>query len=445
MAQGSITPSKPSAGERLEALVAETWFWEGYFARRSIGLKRHYEPEPVQVTDLDLLAYDFDPHLRRRKYIGEAKGGKSKSVPRPLDRTIWLRGLSELVQADRAELVTALRVSPRVRQLAAGLDVTVQTVGDVKRRRAIGRIDDVADQGSHGEDIVSLLISAGRHCSTDPELERAYWFLRSDVWFLDAWTATKQSIGLIRQLAARWTPGVADEDTQFLRWGFAEAVSVFTVNAVTLAGFSLQIDQDHFRSTAKERLSEGIVPPQYQKRLSDAIDRYIGGVLEQVRAPAAARLEAMGAFEPTPPDYWESLVELASRLAATPQITRLLPRQIDLVAYETVVRQRTIEVATANRLPLDDDGSRMIRQVVAFLKGQAGLPGDVADAIGKGTPMMSIEVGQVTEDIQESAVLENGAAGSSDLEEDYQSNGESEDRNTNSREESTTQGALPIE
>ncbi|MFV1992163.1 MAG: DNA-binding response regulator, partial [Acidimicrobiales bacterium] len=70
--------------------MAQLWFWEGHYARRGIDLRRHYHPEPLIVTDLDLLAYDFSSMLRRSKTIGEVKSGKSKNAPKPLDRIIWL-------------------------------------------------------------------------------------------------------------------------------------------------------------------------------------------------------------------------------------------------------------------------------------------------------------------------------------------------------------------
>ncbi|MFD0691634.1 hypothetical protein [Actinomadura fibrosa] len=37
--------------------------------------------EPLQVTDLDLFAIDFDPHLASRRTIGEVESGKGRSAP----------------------------------------------------------------------------------------------------------------------------------------------------------------------------------------------------------------------------------------------------------------------------------------------------------------------------------------------------------------------------
>jgi hypothetical protein len=375
------SPERANLGDELEARVAELWFWEGFFARRAVNLQRHYEPEPLQVTDLDLLAYDFDPRLTRRKLIGEVKGGTGRSAPKPLERVIWLHGLADLVGADGAEMITAMALSRRTRELAAGLGVTAQTKADLERREKAARVAEVADLGSHGVQAVGRMKAVHRHCASDPELERAFWFLRSEVWFLDPWSAVKRVIGLVRQLAKRWTPQVADNDANALRWLFSEAVVVFTVNVIVLAGEAMRVDTGQFHALAVERLAEGVAPTHYMRRLSDAVDKYVGGLLATVDAPAAVRAEAVGAFQPRPPDFTDPLVELIGRLAVIPSVTRRLGRQVDLVVFERVVHRREPPQRALLRLGIDEAAGRAMRQMAAFLRGQAGLPDGLARAL----------------------------------------------------------------
>jgi hypothetical protein len=361
--------------------VAQLWFWEGFFARRAVNLQRRYDPELLQVTDLDLFAYDFDPRLTRRKLIGEVKGGTGRGAPKPLDRIIWLHGLADLVGADGSEMITAMRLSRRARELAAGLGVTAQTMADLERREKAARVAEVADLGSQGVQAVGRMKAVHRHCATDPELERAFWFLRSEVWFLDSWSATKRVIGLIRQLAKRWVPQVADSDANALCWLFSEAVAAFTVNVTALAGEAMRLDTDQFHALAAERLAEGMVPTQYMRRLSDAIDKYLAGVLATVNAPADVRADAVGAFQPRPPDFTDPLVELIGRLSAAPSTTRRLGRQVDLVMFERVVHRREPPRRALSRLGIGEPAGRAMRQIAAFLRGQAGLPDELARAL----------------------------------------------------------------
>lgn len=375
------SPERVDLGEQLEARVAQLWFWEGFFARRAVNLQRHYDPEPLQVTDLDLFAYDFDPRLTRRKLIGEVKGGTGRGAPKPLDRIIWLHGLADLVGADGAEMITAMRLSRRARELAAGLGVTAQTTADLERREKAARVAEVADLGSHGVQAVGRMKAVHRHCATDPELERAFWFLRSEVWFLDSWSATKRVIGLIRQLAKRWAPQVADNDANALCWLLSEAMAAFTVNVTALAGEAMRLDADQFHALAAERLAEGMVPTHYMRRLSDAIDKYLAGVLATVNAPADVRADAVGAFQPRPPDFTDPLVELIGRLSAAPSLTRQLGRQVDLVMFERVVHRREPPHRAVSRLGIGEPAGRAMRQIAAFLRGQAGLPDELARAL----------------------------------------------------------------
>ncbi len=107
------TPTEHTAppGLLLESRVARLWFWNGYFARYGIDLKRIYDPEPLQITDLDLLAYQLGPDLASRRMIGETKGGTGKSAPRPLDRVVWLAGLVRAHRPFRVVLRSGLRPS----------------------------------------------------------------------------------------------------------------------------------------------------------------------------------------------------------------------------------------------------------------------------------------------------------------------------------------------
>jgi hypothetical protein len=378
----------------VEARVAQLWFWEGFYARSGIDLQRHFQPETLQVTDLDLLAFDFNPQLARSKYIGEVKTGTGKSAAKPLDRIIWLRGLRELVGAESAELTIAHSPSDRVREVARGLSVVAQSVSDFQRREkeAVGTFGDL---GAHGVRALQATLAVHETCRRDPELERAFWFLRSAVWFLDPFTAVKQTIDLLRRLTRRWAPRVEDDDTAALRWLFCEAASVLTLNLVTIAGLSLTVERRDFSVLVGERLAEGVVPMTEMRRLSDSIDRYIGGVLTAAKVSAHVRTDAMGAFLPQPPDYAETLAELTWRLGRVPLAARSLPRQVDLLLFERVANRREVQEPAAQRLGLARaDSTRLRSLVAAFLRGCGASPDAVDVAFVTPVPLLSIATDQ---------------------------------------------------
>lgn len=371
-----------SKGDHLEARVAQLWFWEGYFARRGIDLRHHYHPEPLVVTDLDLLAYEFSPTLHRAKIIGEVKSGTGKSAPKPLDRIVWLRGLLALVGADHAELTSSNPPSPRARDLARTLGVRAQSENDVERRELGARVADVANLGAHGPQAFSEQKAVHAHCSKNKDLERAYWFLRSEVWFLDEVTAAKRLIGLYRQLSTRWTPDIDDDDARSLRWLFAEAVSVFTLNVVTIAADALTDDDSLFGARVGERLSAGFASADAMRRISADVDKYIGGVLVAANAPAAIRSEVIGALHPQAPEWTEQFLDLLRRIAAVPSVARDLPRQVDLLVFERLTRRRHVPEVAVRRIGLDHpESGRLIRLIAAFLRSQAAAVAAVDKAL----------------------------------------------------------------
>lgn len=367
----TASSERMTRGDEMEARVAQLWFWEGHFARRGVDLRRYYYPEPLVVTDLDLLAYTFSPMLQRFKTIGEVKTGTGKSAAKPLDRVIWLRGLRELVHAEHAELTTGNPPSPKARELARTLGVRAQSVADIERRESAVAVASVADLGSQG---VSAFVDekwAHRHCSRDRDLERAYWFLRAEVWFLDAVTAAKRLIGLYAQLSDRWTPNIEDDDARALRWLFAETVSVFTLNTVTVAAEVLVEDEKLYGARLGERLSAGIVPADAMRRIAADVDKYIGGVLVAANAPASMRAEVVGALHPRPPSWTESFLDLTQRIASKPAIARELPRRLDLLIFERLTRRRHVPADAVMKVGLDDpDTGRFIRVIAAFLRSQ---------------------------------------------------------------------------
>ena len=144
--QGSS--KKMSSGHELEVRLARMHYWKGAYARRGVNLQRHFDPEPLVVTDLDLLAVDITSQLTFAKTIGEAKSGTGRSAPKPLDRAIWIAGLKQLVGASSGVIVTATKASPQVRDTARSLGVISYTVDDLDRWERTHLPPVLADVGS---------------------------------------------------------------------------------------------------------------------------------------------------------------------------------------------------------------------------------------------------------------------------------------------------------
>jgi hypothetical protein len=374
-------PKPITAGDELEYRFARMYFWQGSYARCGINLERHYYPEPLLVTDLDLLAYEVSPQLQLIKTIGEAKSGTGKTAPKPLDRAIWLAGLMRLVQADRASLVTSIVPSTRVRETVRSLGVYAIGLDELARWEKAWLTDALIDCGGHGPTAFQEIDLTRQRCKSEPDLERAYWFLRSEVWFLDEWQATKRLIGVLNRLQAWWTPSIDDAMAGALRWLYAEALSVLTLQLTALVGRSQTIAVSEWPHVVQDRLAEGAVPAHHMRALADSFDKYLGRALREAKADNAILVESMGAFYPVPPTWAESLIELMDRLSRSDAFVDL-PRHTDLIMHERLVKRRHASqeaLGRASRVGLEVL-ARDRRQIAAFLRSCVRLPDAVLKA-----------------------------------------------------------------
>lgn len=379
---GGFAPAKMTPGDELEVRLARMYFWKGAYARRGVNLQRHFHPEPLVVTDLDLLAIEITSQLSLMKTIGEAKSGTGRNAPKPLDRAIWIAGLKQLVGASSGVLVTATKSSPRVRETARALGITSFTVDDLERWESLHLPKTLADVGSQGLGAFASDNTARTMAKGEPALERIYWFLKSEVWFLDSWQATKRLLGGLAELGRHWTPGIDDGQAAALRWMYAESISILTLHLVGLVGVYQSSELSEWPAQVKDRLAEGPVPARNQRALADAFDKYLAHVLAELKAPATLQVETMGAFHPSPPEWAESLIELLSRLESFDGL-RELPRQTDLVMTERLVRRRHASTEALEALGSRDpeEFTPVRRQIAAFIRGAVGLPAAVDKAL----------------------------------------------------------------
>lgn len=383
--RGASQAAALTPGDLLEIRLANIWFAEGAFSRRGVALRYADAGETKDITDVDLYAIRLDGALRSDLTIGEAKSGTGKSAPKPIDRSMWLRGLSALTGASHAELTMAGPVSARERRLASDLGVSLQTIADVERREKGSVVGQFGDVGPHSEAIAELRESARRSAGSDPDLLRTYQYLRGDVWFAEPWAATKRLLATIRILSSRLLPDVRDAEQSGLRWMTGESIVAFSLVAARLAGQALHSDPGRLRQETSERLAEGAAPANEMRHLSESVDQYLTAVLDRHGVPRTDIVAALGAFTPTPPQWSEAFSELLLRLAGDLAGTRQLPRYADLLVSEALLRGRGVDPAVLDLLELggSSSGRSALRAVLAFLEGQAGLPRHVVDTLSR--------------------------------------------------------------
>ncbi|TMC47598.1 MAG: hypothetical protein E6J14_15215 [Chloroflexi bacterium] len=378
-------------GGLFECRVARLFNRQGSFVRRRVDLNRRFTPSRLTVTDLDLLVIDFGVDLRPTRTIVECKTGTSV---RELDRMIWLSGLAKLTDAQRAALFMSGRASSKSRQVGRELDVLLQDEGDLTRREKSLGIDRMPEWGSHDPELLVREDEVRKASRTlGPDVERAYWFLRSEFWHIPPSLAVKRSIAAITALSRLNVRGVQADEGVALSWLIADAVTAFCVAAVELAGNALILPREDFERFMVERLAEGLASYAHLQRLSEVVDRLVVSTLNAAGVGHAETVGALGALAPRPPSYADALIEVIERLSERPRAARHLPLIVDYVFARTV--RQPGELSGLRAFPVDSPGDALAlaRLCMAFLKGQAHLHAPLAgafDTASEGTPTSTL-------------------------------------------------------
>lgn len=364
------------AGALLEARVARLLHREGAFVRTDVDLNAQFR-ERFGVTDLDVLAFYIDQTLDVRIVNGECKTTESRSAPSSGDRLLWLAGVARLVDAQRSFLVTAREASDNARGLAARLGSEILDPRDLGRREQLTDLRPGSPYGTHLPALLDLRAAIQRTVSTDPDLQRAYWFVRSDLWLMEPTAALKRTLGASRLLASRYSDALPQNQMTAIRWLAAQVITGFTLAAVRIAGTAYRQPEDVFERHFHERLAEGVTSYAAMRELSRTVDKFVVGLLSQVGRDPAQVAGAIGAFEPKIPPYAEPLTELIQRIALAAPAAADLPRLAEYYLLSTLDPAVAMaSVPAAN----EAESARLLRLIASFLEHQAQMPAPLLQA-----------------------------------------------------------------
>jgi hypothetical protein len=315
-----------------------------------------YVGERLQVTDVDVLAFFFDRSLALRLVAAECKTAEGRSAPSTKDRLLWLAGVNHLVGADEGFLATARAARNGERRFAALLGLAVVDPRDLERRETILGVGDSV-VATHSQEAIARAEEAAK--VKDEELKRVYTFARSELWLVPPVTALKRALGACRVLGARYSTDLPDAERRVVEWLAAEVVAGVALALTRLAAESYRQPEDVFARHLTERLAEGLASYEAMREIAKEVDKYMLGVLRDSGVDETRAVAALGAMAPRAPGYTEPLLEVISRLAASPLTCATLPRTVD-AAYAGSAA--------------DGEAGRLQRLVATFLERQGRLP-----------------------------------------------------------------------
>lgn len=366
-------------GDAYELRLARLLYFEGSFVRRAIDLNMRFG-EDLTVTDLDILALHFSGDFGVSLTIGESKTAQGKKGPKLADRLLWLSGLRDLVDADDAFVATAKGVGDRVRGLAERLDIRVIDEKDLAHREHINGIAADSPWGPYDPRLLDRQREVYNSIKKDQDLKRVYWFVRSEFWLLDVTTAVKRAFGAMRVLAKSWRSRPSEKGQESLLWLARQLQANIVVGLVRLASQCYREDPSKSSNRLLRELAAGPnLDYETLVRFSQNVDRFVTAVLRDTDADPGKHVDALGAFNPTPPPYSEPLIEVVERLAAEPVVATELPRFVDRKIAEIELGEDFGEFGIPHDLAPECD--RLLRLLGAFIGGQLKIPPDLLDGV----------------------------------------------------------------
>jgi hypothetical protein len=361
----------------LEARVARLLHSEGAFVRTDVDLNAQFR-ERFGVTDLDVLAFYVDRTLGTRIVNGECKSSASRNSASSGDRLLWLAGVARIVDAHHSFLVIAREASDNARALASRLQSEILDPRDLARREQLLGLQSNSPYGSHGPVVLELRNVVQRTVATDPDLQRAYAFVRSDLWLSEPTAALKRTLGASRLLGSRYSDALPSSQQRAIRWLAAQVITGFLLATVRIASIAYRQPEDVFERLFHERLAEGVTSYAAMRELSRSVDHFVAGLLAQVGRDPGQVVGAIGAFEPKIPTYAQPLTELIQRLALAAPAAADLPRLGEhylLAALEPSVLEAPIPAQN------EAETARLLRLAAAFLEHQAQMPSSLLEPL----------------------------------------------------------------
>lgn len=339
-----------SKGADLERRVGRVEFGDGSLVRL-----RWPVPSPADsmraITDVDVLAIDFDSRLRPQVSIIECKSIRGQAGEQ--DRLLWLTGLRRVVGAQRAVLARET-ASRNGRELAKALGIELISEPELEAREQEHKWLP-NNFAMIGDSIFSELDKrASRQLKSVGTVPAPLLsFLRNDSLL----AAPYRIVGALSTLSEVVEKGsvlpepagqvVASHAFQALL--IAAIKSASQIDAIGIRGVREQIEESAFVGDPGDRRIIRIL------RLADALLRDQASRLHKAYVESGARpitwsIPRLADELNRPPQWLERYCDLALRLRRRPHLSRQLPQTADLLLYDALAGDQNWKVSAFDHL-----------------------------------------------------------------------------------------------
>ncbi|GIH51241.1 hypothetical protein SAMN05421833_125112 [Microbispora rosea] len=334
----STRPSTPPPGADLERRVARLEFAEGALARLRVPVRVDADPGRGVLTDLDVLALDFDRRLRLTRSILECKSGKGQAGEP--DRLLWLAGLQRFVRADRAVLVRQT-ITRRGREVAASLGVQILDVSTLEGREAAHAW--VPSKFAHidGEACAAAETRADAHLKALPHLpSQLISFLRHEAFLANP---TRCINALHALKGAVESGGALPQPTAKILASHALVTLLFA--ALQDAARLDVVPPEQLQIRVERSVTLGDPENDRILRVLDQADALVALMVNRIHDSYAAAGARRQSLEPAslrelvadPPTWVERYLDFVQRLRANPSVASTLLQTVELACFDALL------------------------------------------------------------------------------------------------------------
>lgn len=352
-----------SDGTLLEYRIKKLFFYQGFLSRNHLTLRSYFYPETVDVTDIDVLGVRFSSNFNPEVVICECKTGESDGT---VDRILWLGGLSRYFAASYSMIIRK-NIPAKIKRFAqeAGIvPIDYSRLLELEKNNEVPSAFLGSCDYAHYEPRIPKYY---QNVKDDPQLSKIYWFLRSRYWYTENSGRMKQSITALQMLSKNPKPEAS-------RWLIYEASVLLSLSLIYLCRELFPLSESERPEYIRNLLTAGVGSPEFSKKVLDATYGLIAAI-EKDRTGKTSSIDYSNLRIP-PPEYSNTLIDLATRMIQRPTISPHVPRFLDFVCFEFLFKNRKIDVEKVKEVfPLGTDMiAKLSKNVTKFVVENGNIP-----------------------------------------------------------------------
>ncbi len=332
------------------------YFWsQGYFVRRNVPVVE--SAATSQYTDIDVLGVRIDEELNATYVLSDCKSGITDGTR---ERLFWLSGVMKYFGASRGLFIRTQMMPRKYVELAEALGIVAIPADQMTELEKSYSIDAQKFVGpfcrEHGKAEI-ILSSLKQHSRETLE------YIRTDYWGDPPHLQTFSLMGKCRDLLRIQH---IDEDNRMFQ--LAYIMSLLSLSVIRFARQVLFMPPSDREEVIGLGLLGGRTGYLEKKELMRNFHSFMTTEIEK-RYKSKYPVTQQAFIEQLVPSYTKYLVDLILRLCREPRVALTLPRIIDLLAFESVLKDGKVlakDIVGGVEGVAVEDATRIAKDFLAF-------------------------------------------------------------------------------